>query len=293
VHLQHLLDPHRAVRAASSSAGVRPVRIGRITHRHRKAGGGEWVVLPTGGAAGMGGVPDAGRARIDDHRPMTDWHREVATLLEHGRDREAAALAVRHLSDPSRGGAPMDPLAQLDLLGPVLGGVVAGIRPDQLDAPTPCAGFAVRDVLEHMIGGATTFTAAFRGEPAPAAEAATGDPLERFGPALGELVAAIGSPGALDRSVEAPFGEVAGDAFARFVVLDGLIHGWDLATATGQPYDPPAALVAEVDAFARDAIVPAMREAEMFAAPAPTPADATPIEQLAAFTGRRVEGSTS
>jgi uncharacterized protein (TIGR03086 family) len=241
----------------------------------------------------MGGLPDAGRRWYDDDRGMTDWDREVATLLEHGRDREAAALAVRHLTDPARGGAPMDPLAQLDRLGPVLGGVVAGIRPDQLDAPTPCAGFAVRDVLEHMIGGATAFAAAFRGEPAPTGEAATGDPLERFGPALDDLVAAIRAPGALDRTVTAPFGDVPGDAFARFVVLDGLVHGWDLAVATGRPYDPPAELVAEVDGFARDAIVPAMREAEMFAAAETTPADASPIEQLAAFTGRRVEGSTS
>ncbi len=60
----------------------------------------------------------------------------------------------------------MDVLAQLDELGPLLAGVVGGIRPDQLDNATPCAEFAVRGVLEHMIGGATAFTAAFGGEPA-------------------------------------------------------------------------------------------------------------------------------
>ena len=35
-----------------------------------------------------------------------------------------------------------------------------------------------------------------------------------------------------------PFGEVPGAVFARFVVFDGLVHGWDLATATGQTYAP-------------------------------------------------------
>ena len=49
----------------------------------------------------------------------------------------------------------MDPLTQLEQLGPHLGGVVAGITPDQLDNPTPCDDFTVRGVLEHMIGGAT------------------------------------------------------------------------------------------------------------------------------------------
>ena len=58
----------------------------------------------------------------------------------------------------------MDPLAQLEQLGPHLGGVVAGITPDHLDDPTPCDDFTVRGVLEHMIVGATAFAAAYRGE---------------------------------------------------------------------------------------------------------------------------------
>ena len=62
---------------------------------------------------------------------------------------------------------------------------------------------------------------------------------------------AMRSPGALDRTIAAPFGDVPGETFARFVALDGLVHGWDIATATGQAYDPPADLVAEIDAFAR------------------------------------------
>ena len=143
----------------------------------------------------------------------------------------------------------MDPLAQLDQLAPRSAGVVAGITPAELDRPTPCADFTVRGVLEHMIGGATVFAAAYRGT--TPAEPDASDPLAEFGPALGDLAAAITAPGALDRTVAAPFGEVAGETFARFVVLDGLVHGWDLATATGQPYDPPDRLVDAADAFAR------------------------------------------
>ena len=75
----------------------------------------------------------------------------------------------------------MHPLDQFAQLAPVLGGVVAGISPDQLDAPTPCAGFDVRGVLEHMIGGATVFAAAYRGEaepPAPDVEDPVGGDLD-------------------------------------------------------------------------------------------------------------------
>ena len=250
--------------------------MGRYTHtalRH------EWVLCP---------MP--GPLEIGNHVAMTNWDREVERLAEHGRDREAAALAVRHLSVAARQGESVDPIEQLNQLAPVLGGVVTQIGPDQLDNPTPCTGFTVRGVLGHMITGATAFAAAFRGEPAPPADGnGSGDPVGQFGQAMTGLMDAVCSPGALDRTITAPFGDVPGQAFARFVVLDGLVHGWDLATATGQPYRPPATLVAEVDAFAREAIVPAMREAEMFAAPVEAPAGATPIEQLVAFTGRRVE----
>ena len=92
--------------------------------------------------------------------PSRDRTPDVAQLIDAGRDREAAEEGVRSAST----GGTMDPLTQLEQLGPHLGGVVAGITPDQLDNPTPCDDFTVRGVLEHMIGGATAFAAAYRGE---------------------------------------------------------------------------------------------------------------------------------
>ena len=185
----------------------------------------------------------------------------------------------------------MGPLDQLDHLEPLLGRVASGIAPDALQAPTPCANFDVRGVLGHMIGGATMFAAAFRGETPPATlpELADGAAVvAQAGTALAQLMTAIRSPGALERRVQAPFGEVPGDVFARFVVLDGLVHGWDIAVATEQEYEPPDELVAEVDAFARQAITPEMRDGDTFAAAVEAPPGASPIERLAAFTGRTV-----
>lgn len=177
----------------------------------------------------------------------------------------------------------MDVLDQLDLLGPVLAGVVGGIRADQLDNPTPCAKFTVRGVLEHMIGGATVFAGAFLGVQPDQPD--TTDVLAGFGPALSGLAEAMHSPGALDRTIQAPFGDLPGVTFARFVVLDGLVHGWDLATSTGQSYEPPAALVAQVDEYARQAVEP-LRDGDTFAPAVEPSASATPIQRLVAFTGR-------
>jgi uncharacterized protein (TIGR03086 family) len=211
---------------------------------------------------------------------LDDRPHDVADLIDAGLDREAAAHGAAR---PAPAGGSMDPLTQLEQLGPHLGGVVAGIRADQLDAPTPCADFTVRGVLEHMISGATAFAAAYRG--AAPEDPDLRDPLGDFHTVLGDLVSAISAPGALDQTVPAPFGPLPGETFARFVVLDGLVHGWDLARATGQAYEPPEDLVAAADAFARQAVDP-LRDGSTFGPAVEPPADATSIDRLVAYTGR-------
>ena len=56
----------------------------------------------------------------------------------------------------------MDGVQQLDEIIPLIEKVVEQIRADQLDDPTACDNFTVTGVLEHMIGGATHFSPAFR-----------------------------------------------------------------------------------------------------------------------------------
>ena len=180
----------------------------------------------------------------------------------------------------------MDPIAQLDALMPLLDTLVAGLDDADLRAATPCDEFDVRGVLQHMIGGATMFAAAFRGTTPSAVPDV--DLIAAFAPAMADLGAAINAPGALERTIDAPFGQVTGETFARFVALDGLVHGWDIATATGQTYDQPVAVVAAVEAFAHDAIGDGMRDGSTFKAAIVPPDDASPLERVVAFTGRRV-----
>ena len=179
----------------------------------------------------------------------------------------------------------MDVLTQLDEVGGLLAGVVGNLTPAQLDEPTPCDGFTVSGILEHMAGGGAAFAAAFRGE--EAGEADLSDPLAAITPNLTDLFAAVHAPGALEATVESPFGPVPGDLFARFIALDGLVHGWDLATATGQAYEPSDELVAAVQAFGEEALPP-LAGSDAFGLPTEPPAGATPIQRLAALTGRTV-----
>ena len=179
---------------------------------------------------------------------------------------------------------------QLAVIIPMLKQVGAGIAPEQLDGPTPCASFNVAAVLGHMTGLASAYAPAFRGDAPPSDDTPTalsdGDLPLRFQHAMDALLEAVQSPGALQRTIDTPFGPMPGSTFARLVAFDGLIHGWDLATSTQQAWDPPEEIVAEVDTFARQAIAPEMRDGDTFAQATEPPINATPLLRLVAFSGR-------
>ena len=176
---------------------------------------------------------------------------------------------------------------QLATLIPMLKSVGSAITTDQHAGPTPCATFDVAGVLEHMTALASGFAPAFRGDPPPSSPA-QGSLDARFQGAMDDLLAAVMSDGAMERIVETPFGPMPGAVFSRLVAFDGLVHGWDLATSTGQSWDPPADLLAEVDGFARQAISPELRDGDTFANETEAPAGATPLQRLIAFSGRAV-----
>ncbi len=189
---------------------------------------------------------------------------------------------------PTTGGTTMQGNEQLAVIIPKLREIGARIEPGQLDEPTACKDFTVAGVLGHMTALGSAFAPMFRGEDPP-----SGDPgadgttaMVRFDVAMAALLDAVQSPGALDRTIQTPNGEMPGAVFARLVAFDGAVHGWDLATATGQPWDLGDDLVAEVEGFARQAITDVMRDGDAFAAEQQPAEDATPIERLVAFSGR-------
>ncbi|MGK2947625.1 MAG: TIGR03086 family metal-binding protein [Acidimicrobiales bacterium] len=185
----------------------------------------------------------------------------------------------------------MEPTRQLSVILPVVCDLVDGIRPDQLDEPTPCSEFTVHDVLAHMVGLGGAFSHWFRGEDAPPAPPRPLDgrvPAEEFRSTMDALLESVRSPGALDRTIVAPVGEMQGGVFARLVAFDGLVHGWDLAVATGQAFDLPPDVVTAVDRFSQMALTAEMRDGDTFKDATAPPSDANGIERIAAFSGRSV-----
>lgn len=183
----------------------------------------------------------------------------------------------------------MHPIDQLNHVLPADIALCERIAPDQLDEPTPCTEFSVHDVLNHMITLGGAFAYLFRGQEPPPSEPVPRNgqvPVSAFTAAMQDLLDAVQSPGAMERTIEAPVGTMPGETFARLVAFDGLIHGWDLSRSTGQPYQPDEDVVAAVDAFARQALTDDMRDGDTFAAPTSAPEDATRLERLVAFSGR-------
>ena len=185
----------------------------------------------------------------------------------------------------------MEPTEQLTIILPAISDLVDRIEPEHLHNPTPCAKFDVSDVLHHMTALGGSFSYLFRGlePPEPSARADDGRvPNVEFRDVMHELLDAVQSEGALERTISSPVGEMPGDTFARLVAFDGLVHGWDIAAATGLTWELPGEVVAAVDAFARAALSDDLRDGETFKDATQPPADATPIERVAAFSGRTV-----
>lgn len=173
--------------------------------------------------------------------------------------------------------------------------VLGGIADDQLDRPTPCPAYTLGDLVDHIGGFTLAFTdAAHKAPPAPGA-GPSGDASrlgydwrERIPRDLAALAAAWRDPEAWTGMTKAgPFelpGEVAG-----LVVADELvIHAWDVARASGQPYDDldPALLDIVhgfVSQFSGDG--PEARE-DVFGPPVDVPADAPLFDRILGLAGR-------
>ena len=185
----------------------------------------------------------------------------------------------------------MGPIEQLSYILPTCSSVVDRIQTMQMNDPTPCDRFTVHDVLNHMMVLGGTFTYMFRGQEAPELRppAVYGwVPSKEFREVMDDLLDAVKSPGALERTIESPLGAMDGETFARLVAFDGLVHGWDLATSTGQRFELPPAVVDSVGDFARAALTDDLRDGEMFKDATDVGPSAGPIEQIAAFSGRSV-----
>jgi uncharacterized protein (TIGR03086 family) len=131
--------------------------------------------------------------------------------------------------------------------------LIAGIRPEQWSAPTPCSEWTVRQLIAHLIGMNRVFIALLDDEPMPrrAAAPVEADLVGAFRDSAATLQAAFDRPGVLQRTYSGPLGAATGAERLQIRLYDLLAHGWDLAQATGQPAALPEDLAEQALAFVR------------------------------------------
>ena len=180
----------------------------------------------------------------------------------------------------------MDLLTALDQTFAHADGVIAGMRPEQLDDPTPCERWTVRDLLEHMIGVVDGIGASVSGEVADRPFELGLDPAAQFREVSAATLAAWRSPGKLDEVIDGGPGPMPGRVLAGINLLDTATHTWDLAAATGQPPAlPDAVAIAALD-VSQQIVSPELRTGRF--GPEVTACEgAGPTDRLVAFLGRR------
>jgi uncharacterized protein (TIGR03086 family) len=168
----------------------------------------------------------------------------------------------------------------------------AGVRPDQLESPTPCTEYDVRHLLGHLVAVVDRVAAVGRGEdPFSVPIVAEGVPDDGWPSAVTAAAQRMGEVWAddavLDRPLRLPFGTLPGAAALASYAGEITTHTWDVAVATGQvPEWDPDVLAVAVTAI-QEKLPSAERGPQIpFADAVPVAADASLIDQLVAWQGR-------
>ena len=192
------------------------------------------------------------------------------------------------------------------------GQMIGGVRPDQLDDPTPCPDLEVRSLLGHLVHVLRRVGAIGRDQnpfalpaPAPVADDAW---LDAWQQAAHDVQDAWSDDAVLRRIVVLPWSQVPGAETLGGYVNEVTVHTWDLAVATGQrPAWDERVLAVALQAIQR--LLPDGDRAALFAAAAQAAPpgmgdfaapfadavavgpDATLLDRLVAWNGRSPQRS--
>jgi len=171
--------------------------------------------------------------------------------------------------------------------------VLARIADDQLAARTPCEKMRLDTLLAHVGGLSLAFTAAAGKDFGPLTDTPPEEgaqPLEEdwrtvYPARLADLARAFQDPAAWEGMTRAGGFDLSADVSGIIALTEVVIHGWDLARASGQPYDidqaSAAAVLPYVTASAGEGPVEGL-----FGPALPVADDAPVLDRIIALSGR-------
>lgn len=161
--------------------------------------------------------------------------------------------------------------------------MLKGVGDEQLEGRTPCAEYSVRELIAHVDEAAAAFAGMAGGS---VVEGREGDwrvgVVERVR-GLGEAWA---EPGAWAGTSEGAGLELPNERWGLIALTEMVVHGWDLARATGQVFDLPEETLRACHAHVREFVLTAPIP-EFWGPPVEVPEDAPLMDKVVAGTGRR------
>jgi uncharacterized protein (TIGR03086 family) len=177
----------------------------------------------------------------------------------------------------------------------VLASLVEGVRDDQLTGPTPCEGTSLGAMLDHVNGFAVAFAAAATKTPLPGGSQGPSADASRLGDdwrtripmRLAALAAAWQDPAAWTGMTQAGGVHLPGDAAAVVALDEVVVHGWDVAVASRQPFTCDPDLLEAVYGFVRSSAEENPDGTPgLFGPPVPVPDDAPLLDRVIGLAGR-------
>jgi uncharacterized protein (TIGR03086 family) len=173
-------------------------------------------------------------------------------------------------------------------LSSAFAGRIEGASPDRWNAITPCPDWTVHDLIRHVVEMNGAHLGRI-GRPIPPGPSVDVDPLGAFTAVRDEVQANLDDPARAARQFDGPMGRCTyAEAIDRFICFELLVHGWDLARATGQDERIEPAEIALLWQAIKQAGEEMMRSEGVFDSSVAVPADADEQTRLLAYLGRRV-----
>jgi uncharacterized protein (TIGR03086 family) len=193
-----------------------------------------------------------------------------------------------------------EPESARALLDPVLAALagVVDVPEADLGRPTPCRSYTVGQLRDHVLGWVQFFAAALidpdrsgpRLDPDAYRAAAEPRPLPDVVQDSATLMRVAMDAGVLKRQVVMSQSRMDGPAVVAMALGEYVVHGWDLATATGRPWQPAAEACDAAREFFGGTVAPEYRTEDggggYFGPEVPVPEDAPALDRLLGFAGR-------
>jgi uncharacterized protein (TIGR03086 family) len=192
-------------------------------------------------------------------------------------------------------GGTVESLVMLQRVVDTTTDMIGNTSAKQLSNPTLCTEWTVKDLINHMVTGATMFAISAEQGAIPddvlgklmSTDNVGNDPQGAWDTAAKRAMTAFEAPGVMEKIVKLPFGEMPAGVALNIAIFDVATHSVDLARATGQSVSDTE-LLEDALIIAQQMIGPDLRQPGIFGDAQPCADDAPVDDRLLAFAGRKI-----